>query len=225
MKPSDVKPLKEALSEYYQQRPLSSPQLKALLELQEMHASAQRAEAVATAIDRPENNRLGYHWQSGFKGMFFNSHRLSVLFSAVTAALVSIVILTLYLSNELTALDIMEEIAYNHNQNMAVEIRSSSIDDIDTFLSSLSFTLIKSNHLAGKSLTLLGGRYCAIDGKLAAQLKFEDGTGNKTYTVYQVARPTHFDSIEQQPITNYVNGVKVILWQENGLLLGIASNE
>jgi len=119
----------------------------------------------------------------------------------------------------------MEEIAYNHNRNMAVEIRSSSIDDIDVFLSSLNFTLIKSNHLAGKSLTLLGGRYCSIDGKLAAQLKFQNSADNKTYTVYQVATPAHFDSIEEQPITNYINGVKITLWQENGLLLGIAGNE
>ncbi|MBE1273712.1 hypothetical protein [Enterovibrio baiacu] len=68
---------------------------------------------------------------------------------------------------------------------------------------------------------LLGGRYCSIDGKIAAQLHVKDLETDRVYTFYQAKLPQGSEADMKNVETN-VDGVNVSLWEENGLLMGLA---
>lgn len=135
----------------------------------------------------------------------------------------SLLMVSLYIVN-FTGLnygDISEEIAYNHNSQMQMEVFSESIDDIQSHLNRLGFSLIESAKLAGENWELVGGRYCSISGKIAAQLQIKNLDTSKIYTFYQAKLPEQFFNLIQEKEVS-VDGVKVNMWQENGLLMGLA---
>lgn len=113
---------------------------------------------------------------------------------------------------------ISQEIAYNHNSQMPMEVVSHSLVDIQKYLHRLGFKLVDSHRLPSGGWQLLGGRYCSIDGKIAAQLKIKNLTSGKVYTYYQA----NLDSALGKPQVFSVDGVDVELWQEKGLVLGLA---
>ena len=117
--------------------------------------------------------------------------------------------------------DISKEIAYNHNSQMQMEVFSESIDDIQSHLNRLGFSLIESAFLIGDNWELVGGRYCSISGKIAAQLQIKNLDTSKIYTFYQAKLPDQFFNLIQDKQIS-VDGVNVKIWQENGLLMGLA---
>ncbi|KXF83036.1 hypothetical protein [Enterovibrio coralii] len=116
---------------------------------------------------------------------------------------------------------IATEIAYNHNSQMQMEVQSGAFTDIQHYLNRLDFSLIASEKLPESVWRLIGGRYCSIDGKLAAQLKVEHLESGDIYTLYQAKLPDMF-SAEGVSDAIDVDGVEVRLWQEGGLLFGLA---
>jgi len=118
--------------------------------------------------------------------------------------------------------NIISEIAYNHNKNMTMEITSPSIANVNRYLVKLGFSVISSSRFNNVDWELVGGRYCNIGGELAAQLKIRNKQDNQVYTLYQFQVPTGYVP-EEESIERYSAGVKVTLWQEKGLLLGLAS--
>ncbi|MCP4320628.1 MAG: hypothetical protein GY951_08265 [Psychromonas sp.] len=151
------------------------------------------------------------------------NNKPSLIKPLLAVAASSLLALSLYIVN-FTGLnygDISEEIAYNHNSQMQMEVFSESIDGIQSHLNRLGFSLIESAQLAGESWQLVGGRYCSISGKIAAQLKIKNLNTLKTYTFYQAKLPEKFFNIIQDKEI-FVDGVSVKMWQENGLLMGLA---
>lgn len=60
----------------------------------------------------------------------------------------------------------------------------------------------------------------SIQGKLAARLKLRNRSDNRIYTFYQSLLPEPMADFSKHE--GYVDGIKVSLWQENDLLLGLA---
>lgn len=116
---------------------------------------------------------------------------------------------------------ISAEIAYNHNSEMQMEILSDSFADIDTYLNRLDFSVVMPSQLPVEKWILLGGRYCSIDGKIAAQLHVKDLEIDRVYTFYQAKLPQGIEADMKNVVTN-VDGVNVSLLEENGLLMGLA---
>lgn len=185
--------LKEGTQEHYQKFELSPTQLDNLNQLQRNGKDRERS-------------------QLWFKLSF-------------AAMAVSVLLLSLFLfrGTESPAGKIAEEIAYNHNKNMQLEIKTSSIDDIQNFLSKIDFTLIQSKHLPNEHWELMGARYCSIQKKLAVLMKLKNQSDGKIQTLYQVPYPEDFKNNGHMPFETYVNGVQVKLWEEKGLLLGLAT--
>ena len=188
------KTLKENIPEHYQRFELSPTQLDKLDQLQRNRKGRERS-------------------QLWFKFSF-------------AAMAVSVLLLSLFLfrGTESIAEKIAEEIAYNHNKNMQLEIKTASIDDIQNFLSKIDFTLIQSKHLPSEHWELMGARYCSIQGKLAVLMKLKNQSDGKTQTLYQVTYPEDFKNNGPMPFETYVNGVQVKLWREKGLLLALAGS-
>lgn len=90
-----------------------------------------------------------------------------------------------------------------------------------TLLSRLDFPLIDSARVPRDAWELIGGRYCFLKGQFAAQLKLQNKMNRKIYTLYQLEKPTDITGVSGFP-ENFVNGVKVNLWIERGLVIALA---
>ncbi|MFD2178262.1 hypothetical protein [Veronia pacifica] len=140
---------------------------------------------------------------------------------AYTFASVLLILCVFFFTTKNTLLSVTEEIAYNHKTNMQIEVASESLSEISLHLNRLDFSLINTTFFENDKWRLIGGRYCSIGGKIAAQLKVFNITEQKTYTFYQAKIPSNLN-IERERKTLHVDGVDVTLWRENGLLLGLA---
>jgi len=118
--------------------------------------------------------------------------------------------------------ELAREIAYHHNKKMNLEFTSQSIEDLRNRFNKLDFTLIDSSILSKPELTLLGGRYCSLRGKMGAELKVQNSNTKEIHTFYQLLRPERFPDLKESLVT-FENGVKVRIWKEQGLLLAITN--
>ena len=116
---------------------------------------------------------------------------------------------------------ISEQIAYNHNSRLQMEVLAPTISEVQGRLNRLGFSLVSSNKLESGKLTLVGGRYCNINGKLAAQMKLTHPETKAVYTFYQAKMPKKLlDNFSESETA--IDGVKVKLWREKGLIMGLA---
>ncbi|MEM7249364.1 MAG: hypothetical protein AAF533_28885 [Acidobacteriota bacterium] len=134
------------------------------------------------------------------------------------AAAAAAVLLTLVVLPRLRSPDVVGEIAYNHRKDSTITFVTSSIAELQASLPELDFELQALNGPAA-SLSLVGGRYCSIDGAIAAQLRLEDGAG-RHYTCYQTRRKPRLE--DQTDQDTRVDGVRVRTWSSQDLFFGLA---
>lgn len=116
------------------------------------------------------------------------------------------------------------EVAKNHINLKPLEIQTSSIQEIRQFLTKLDFSPIESVLLKGGTKNLIGGRYCSIQGVIAAQLRLKDSKTGQVQSLYQTVYDKKVFAYlpelkeNQKPITVYSKGLAVDIWVEKGLL-------
>ncbi|HJP52872.1 MAG: hypothetical protein QGH99_08550 [Pseudomonadales bacterium] len=199
-----MKNLREAFNAHYRQQSLSEKQLKDLMALQQHSESAD-------VVSDEKNHRLSF---TGNNIRYF----LAIAASFVVISLTGL----LYNINSVDAREkVALEIAYNHSKRMALEIASSNLNDVGAHLSELDFTLVDSVRTDESEWNLLGGRYCSIQGKLAAQLRIKQTTNDSYHTYYQAIIPDDFE-LGGSTYSTWVEGTYIELWVEGGLLLGLA---
>lgn len=119
-------------------------------------------------------------------------------------------------------LKIAKEVSYNHNKQIPSEIVSNDHTFISKFLDRLDFSIQKSKNLSERYV-LVGGRYCSIQGHIAAQLKLQiEGTAS-SFTLFQFKAPDSF-GLSDQVHTENVNGVEVKIWQEGPIGFALAKS-
>ncbi len=117
---------------------------------------------------------------------------------------------------------IVQEVTYNHNKRMTMEIKSASLTEIQNYLSRLDFSLIQSNQLATTHWLIMGARYCSLLGKTAVQIKIKKIDSDQLFTLYQVPLS---DEMKKAKLTKYhtiQKGTEVSYWIEDGLMLALA---
>ena len=113
------------------------------------------------------------------------------------------------------------EIAKNHNTKLPMDISSSDYQEVAAKLDRIDFSLTPPGGEFGHQFTLIGGRYCSIQTELAAQLRVQENTTGKMYTLYITPLTDDFSALEET--TQTVKGVKVRLWKEGDRFFGLAS--
>lgn len=146
--------------------------------------------------------------------------RRMVLFGAMVSGALALALIFWALPREVVPLDIAEEISYNHNARMAMEIQTDSLAVVAQKLDRLDFNLVQSRRLTQEGWRIVGARYCSISGRIAAQFQLTKGDGSELYTLYQAKWPDELQSFKDQSFE--VDGNLVRIWQERGLLLGLA---
>ena len=69
---------------------------------------------------------------------------------------------------------------------------------------------------------MLGGRYCSIQGRLAAQIKLEDEHGS-VLTLFQTNFDERFDGLTE--VQRELDGIRIRVWREGDLLFALAGSE
>lgn len=220
MKVSNIKNMDAALKEYYASKSLSKNQLDELLSIQfEYEAS--------NYLNLNDTFHNSYNDKANWLHRFIPNTRTykTAFFATAFLFLASLVTLFSLLDHEPISQRIMNEIVYNHNQDMPIEIASSSLTDISKYLNKLSFSIVLPNALSEPNWQLLGGRYCSINGKLAAQLKVKNLKDNSVSTFFQAAINKDLGKNKKQVMNDTIDGVGVSIWHEHGLLLGLAKEK
>jgi hypothetical protein len=131
-------------------------------------------------------------------------------------------IFTFYQGNSLPLEDrIAQEIAYNHVKRMEMEIKTSDISSVQSKLNKLDFSIFVPARFKNDDWKIVGGRYCSIQGVLAAQIRIHNISENKTYTLYETLKSEKLNS----SFIKDIKGTKVEVWEEKGLLIGIAGEQ
>ncbi|MEM7682221.1 MAG: hypothetical protein AAF288_09725 [Planctomycetota bacterium] len=123
-----------------------------------------------------------------------------------------------HLSGQAKQREIAIEIALNHRKAFAPDVETADLRSLAAQMPKLDFTPVQAVHPSAAGLTLVGARYCSIDGAVAAQLRFIDAE-NRTCTMYQV-RADRLPKVERQRFN--IDGTQVELWREGDVLLGLA---
>lgn len=144
------------------------------------------------------------------------------------AAFMLVFFLTPYLQNQTGIQEkIAMEVVANHIKLKPLEIETSSLEGIRGYFKKLDFVPVNSQLVSQRGLVLIGGRYCSLQGNIAAQLRVKKpGTAN-VQTLYQTEYKKdvfeNMPTLEEgdKPVDIYVKGVKVTIWVEKGLLFAL----
>jgi len=179
---------------YYEQNQLSDEQLQKLVAMQNKVATAQE--------QAPPKQWLRH--------------------SALAAASIMVAVMLFIISSQdddSIAERVAQEVAMNHNKALAVEYQTDSYADLSQSMDKLDFKLRAPIAALNEGLALIGGRYCSIQGELAAQIKMTDETGG-VYTLYQTRSNETLQTINKDRLS--LEQVNIQLWQEQGLLFALA---
>ncbi|MCG8417779.1 MAG: hypothetical protein MJE77_07530 [Proteobacteria bacterium] len=198
-------PLDIAVREFYQNVSIRPELVERLRGLAELPAHPGKSERVARL------ERLG-NWR----------RRAVVAGMMAAAGVAALVALRLAASPgpitaDQRALLIAEEIAMNHRKRLDVEFRTPVYPELAGAMDKLDFEPqpSRSDHY-----NLIGGRYCSIQGSIAAQLKLADNNG-RFHTLYQTRWKPAYSGLPERRIAT--GDVEVQFWREADILFGLAS--
>ena len=114
---------------------------------------------------------------------------------------------------------IAQQAALSHNERQELEFRVSRCEQLREQMKSLDFTPVEPEMMRTMNMRIVGARYTTIEGGMAAQMLYVDAKGVPC-TLYEV-RPT--EKLARVPAGQRdVDGVKVSMWREKGLLMVLA---
>ncbi len=141
--------------------------------------------------------------------------------AAVAAALVAgFGLLHFHIVERDAEIRVLAEIAMNHKKQLAVEVSAGSFSAVERALDRLDIPIRPSgDRLAGYDL--LGGRYCSIQGGLAAQLRLRDRETGRPHTLYATALTPALTGLEDAAVHD---GIVIALWREGAVFFALAGD-
>jgi len=200
MNTRDNDKLGKSLTEYYQRKSLSADSVKRILA-----QTSSPTPATPPAIPWFRRPVAGLAWVASLlviamAGQFFY-HQQSF-------------------QGNLTAL-VLKEIAMNHNKKLDAEYRETRPEILRTAMQRLDFPLNLPADIQ-RNFQLVGGRYCSIQGGLAAQLKVRNRTNGSISTLYVTELTEKLARIKEQQVLQ--GSVDIHLWQQQGRFFGLATD-
>ena len=177
----------------------------------------QTLERLAQLADKPSEYEAG-----SFSGSAAGAKTGLRTWLAIAATVTIALLFALSPDGQLPGLEqrVAQEIALNHNKNLAVEYASADLQHISARMTELDFELSSPDQLAARELVLTGARYCSIQGQIAAQLKYQDKNTGQRYTLYQTRLNAELKPLDSGGLEH--DDVAIELWQDDDLLMGLA---
>ena len=116
----------------------------------------------------------------------------------------------------------IREAAMNHSSKFQLDVETSELDLLTAKMEKLDFPIALPEQLKNR-LSLVGGRYCTINGHLAAHLKFEDREHGTQLSLFMTPATNTLSSLHGQIARIADLAVSVSLAEENGLFYVLAS--
>jgi hypothetical protein len=124
-------------------------------------------------------------------------------------------------SPALSAEAVAREIALNHVKALAPDLTLATFEEAREAMTKLDFSVATPGAESLPTVRVTGARYCSLGGEMAAQFRLLDAA-NRPCTLYQVRDGEAFRHL--QPTTVEVDGVRVRIWREAGLVMGLAES-
>jgi len=116
----------------------------------------------------------------------------------------------------------IREAAMNHSSKLQLDVETSQLELLTAKMEKLDFPIALPSQLKSR-LSLIGGRYCTINGHLAAHLKFEDRELGGQLSLFMTPATSTLRSLHGQKARIADLAVSVSLAEENGLFYALAS--
>ena len=114
---------------------------------------------------------------------------------------------------------VAQEVALNHNKQLASEFISDNYSKLAASMEKLDFIIKPPDQLKNSGYRLLGSRYCSIQGNIAAQVKLVDPKG-EPMTLYVTQLNDELASLQNQSQSH--ESLLISNWHENGLFYSLA---
>ena len=115
---------------------------------------------------------------------------------------------------------VVAEIARNHQHQGALMVESGQYHIVQAALDKLAYSIQPQRASLSQSFTLVGGKYCSIQGRKAAQLKLRHNASGIMHTLYVWQSPRSTEDIQSGVYES--DGVQVDLWSHQKRLFGLA---
>ncbi|MDH3591232.1 MAG: hypothetical protein OER88_05100 [Planctomycetota bacterium] len=112
---------------------------------------------------------------------------------------------------------VFEEIALNHRKSFLLECTTDRFESLRAGMPKLDFAPARPGGWTDAGL--LGARYCSLQGSVAAQIRVRRDDG-AILTLYQTRDGARFRDLKEGD--RVVDGVRVRIWREAGLVMGLA---
>ncbi|MCF6236663.1 MAG: hypothetical protein L3J70_09885 [Gammaproteobacteria bacterium] len=117
---------------------------------------------------------------------------------------------------------VAQEVAMNHNKQLASEFISDNYSKLAATMDKLDFIIKSPEQLKDSEYQLLGARYCSIQGRIAAQINLVNQHG-ESMTLY-VTQLNDALSVLQNKSQSHEN-LLISNWHENGLFYSLARRQ
>lgn len=222
-------PLKQAVQKKQQALELDAARLDALLALQQDAPESDKApEAPEVLVAKSRSQWLPLGAVASLSLAFVLGWSLSGSLQQQRSA-APVEVMNISARPDVLA-KIADEVVGNHLQLKPMEVVSGQVSGLRRFFDQLDFHPVQSLFDVVVNRTLLGGRYCSIQGSIAAQLRMQSEAGALS-TLYQTRyypeRMGWVPDLEkgEVPMELVSRGVRVQLWREQGLLFVLAGAE
>ncbi|NOZ54213.1 MAG: hypothetical protein GXP08_13970 [Gammaproteobacteria bacterium] len=201
--------LDKSIKNYYLDRRLSADALDRMLDKGHQVAREKATEKVGIGklFDFQKSKRfIASQWRT----------------SAVAAVMLVVIVVaqSYYFQRGVSEL-VLAEIAMNHNKHLDVEFPYNNYEALRVAMNRLDFTLEPPVALL-QNFILIGGRYCSIQGKLAAQLKVKNRNTDGISTLYVTALTDKLKKTVSKRVV--YDNVTIELWQNQGHFYGLATD-
>lgn len=159
--------------------------------------------------------------QARFAGVFSAWNSVGFLWLAASLLFLSVSVgIHNYGTHTERTIRTVNEAAMNHSTRLQLEFEGDSIVEINQRMSQLPFNVELPSEF-NTQYSVVGARYCTINGELAAHVKFIDRDTDKQISLFMTRAVDDLQKINAT--SEQVDGVNVSLWNESGLFYAMAS--
>ena len=141
--------------------------------------------------------------------------------SVAAALVVGLAVLHFHLIERDITTRVLAEIAMNHGKQLDVEVASGDPAIVAQALDRLDVPVRPPGQWPAR-YALLGGRYCSIQGGLAAQLKLRDRESGELYTLYATRLTPDLEAVADTAIL--YDDVGITLWHRRDVFFALAGS-
>ncbi len=103
--------------------------------------------------------------------------------------------------------------ALYHKTKLQLDFEGQSIEQLRNKMDELPFELTLPEAANLQQFSLVGGRYCSINGQLAVHLRFVDRDSSRQYSLFQTALAPQLKRLDLADAE--IDGMSVRLWSED----------